>query len=287
MERQMAIQKIALKQWRTTPAALGWAALGGLMTLVFSVLATMSAQAQSSPWTAIGKYIDEGSLEGTKDDGAQRQKAGGYQYQIWVYKLDDGGYDQGDWYRIDLSVLSSISAYRKGDNVCGWYTDGVNAAFDLETTGGWIEEYAPTTSQSSSEKTYSLGGYVSKGGPAVTATYSFTQTIPDAGIKVKRDGPAETIKWITNLQGCKCNPKNVVPPYACTKGASAVAKSSFKLTPSIVAAVPEGSSLKFKTYLKDFPAGVYLKKFVQNKNEKLKQEYSLTVTCSATSCTFK
>ncbi|MBI1180493.1 MAG: hypothetical protein GC201_08030 [Alphaproteobacteria bacterium] len=254
----------------------------------FLALAVAGQADASSPWLALKNYSDSGTLKGQKKDEAQTQSATSYDYEISVYKLDDGGYADGDWYRVDYSLTSAIRNYRKGDNVCGWATDVVDAAFDLQTKGGQIEEYAPTTTESESTRGFTLGGQISKSGPAVKADWSISQVIPDAGIKAKRNTTAENVAWITKLRGCDCKNNRYMPPKDCIGQASNVAKTTFTLNPSVLVRVPEGSGLTFNTYTKDYSTKVGATKYYDGKNEKVRKDYGkLSVTCTSTSCTFR
>ncbi|MCB1807923.1 MAG: hypothetical protein KDJ99_23045 [Candidatus Competibacteraceae bacterium] len=202
---------------------------------------SLSAPAQAAdPWTSITSYRKTGTTQGKFQN--KNQTTGTYSDKITVYKLDDASYDQGDWYRIDFEMVSAISKYRKGDGICGWWTDQVKVAFDLTTSGGEIWELGPQTTQGSSTTSFSLGSSLASVGPRVSASYSVTQTVPDAGIKLNRNTVNETAIWTARLRGCK----DIGSPVSY-KGASKVAKSTFTLQPSIVVKVPEAKRLDFKT----------------------------------------
>lgn len=210
----------------------------GLLAFAASGL-SVPAQA-ADPWGSIKSERKTGTIKGVYR--SKTQTIGTYSHKITVYKLDDASYDQGDWYRIDFELVSAVSSYRKGDSVCGWWTDKVKVAFDLSTSGGEISELGPQTSQGSSTTSFSLGGSLANSGPRVTASYSQSQTVPDAGIKLDRNTVNETAVWTANLRGCK----DIGSPVSY-KGASKVAKSTFTLQPSIIVMVPESRRLDFKT----------------------------------------
>ncbi|MBI1180494.1 MAG: hypothetical protein GC201_08035 [Alphaproteobacteria bacterium] len=245
------------------------------VALLLAAGAVGRAEAASTPWTALKTYKDNGVLRG--DDGSGgKQDATAYDYQIAVYLMDDGGNTSADWYRIDMALSSGIQNYRKGNNVCGWWTDAVDAAFDLETKGGQIEEYAPTTGQSAKERSFSVGGM------------SVSQSYPDAGIKANRDGPAESIRWSSNFKGCSCKRiPGYIPVDDCSGGASSIAKSTFTLYPTVLVKVPEGQGLKFNTYVGDFDTRAGAKKYYSGRKETVRKKYKMTVTCSTTACSIK
>ncbi len=242
------------------------------------------AQAQDSPWDSVRSQRKTGTTQGTFS--GKQQTTGTYAHKITVYKLDDANYSQGDWYRIDLSMETAISNYRKGSSVCGWYIDKAIVAFDLTTSGGEIWELGPPTTSGSSSTSFSVGGMLGSSGPRITASYSMTQTVPDAGIKLMRNTVNETAIWIASLQGCK----NVGSPVNY-KGASKISKSSFTLNPSLVVKVPEGRTLAFKTVADGQANGfVHQKdKFRLSKGSvthyKAEQDFTYKVTCTGSSCT--
>jgi hypothetical protein len=238
--------------------------------------------AAQSPWQSLDSFRRTGYTSG-KFEG-KNQDTGSYLHQITIYRLDDEGVDKiYDWYRIDMAVESTITRYRKGDAVCGWYTDNVKAAFDPTTSGGEIMELGPETTVGSGNKFINMGGSLTAAGPGIQGGYQYSQVVPDAGIRLTRVGPKEAAHWIANLQGCR----NVGSPVDY-RGASGVAKATYALKPSIIVRIPEGSDLRFLTktddivnsfkHEKDHYEGGTLKRqsFVEN--------FSYSVFCGSSSC---
>jgi len=216
-----------------------------LASIVVVAAAAAEESSQTSPWTAIAskRYTADtyGKFEGDK------QKTGSYVEWIRVYALDDGDYDKGDWYRIDMSVESAISSYRDGSSTCGWFTDRVTAAFALLTSNGDIQDFGP---QADGGGGYSLGSSVYSQGPFGGASYSMTQEVADSGITVDSSTTKGTIVWTAKLRGCKPKSGTTGQEIGFT-GASKIAKSSYILNPSVIVKVPEGTKLNFKTQVGD------------------------------------
>lgn len=210
-----------------------------LYTISAFALLSGDISVAQSPWTAVQTYRKTDTTKGKF--AGDNQTTGSYTHQIAVYKLDDADYIEGDWYRIDLTVISAISRYRKGDNICGWYTDKVTAAFDLTSADGEIWELGPQSTENKSSQFFTVGGSLGTSGPGINASYSRRQEVADAGIKLTRNTVDEAAVWTANLQGCKN-----VGGIGYT-GASTVAKSTYELNPSILVEVPEGERLRFRT----------------------------------------
>ncbi|MBI1181598.1 MAG: hypothetical protein GC201_13685 [Alphaproteobacteria bacterium] len=236
--------------------------------------------AQSSPWTAVQRYQwaddTKGSWEGSS------QKTGSYKTKITVYKLDDNGNTSADWYRVDLTIQSTIDRYRKGDKECGWWTDKIVGVFNL-TGPGDIVDYGPQSSVGSSSSSFAVGAGLELSGPRLQASYSVNQTKPDAGIKVERDTVKNSIVWIASLTGCK-NPGGI--PYS---GASKVAKATFALNPSVVVQVPEGKQVQFSTKLDKTQSSIEQAKVkLTNLNGEVtrstKYMFNYALKCGGTTC---
>ncbi|MBI1180492.1 MAG: hypothetical protein GC201_08025 [Alphaproteobacteria bacterium] len=256
-----------------------------LCVVMLSGLVAGQVAAQTSPWKAIGSKRSTEYTEG-KFEG-DTQKTGSYVERLEVYNLDDGGDTEKDWYRIDMSIESNITKYRDG-GVCGWFTDNVRAAFKLSTSGGEIEDYGPPATIDQGSTGYSVGfGFGSS--PKVSASYSRSQTVPDAGLKVYRKTTAGTIVWVASLQGCK--PKyGTVGSVVGWQGASKISKTTYALNPSVVVSVPEGAELKFSTKVgSDANSITHTKSKITNAGYKTVSRratysFAYTAKCSRTSC---
>jgi len=251
-----------------------------LCGIVLSVPA--GAMAQSSPWQALEQFTwkadTTASFEGDK------QATGSYQHDITVYKLDDQGDTESDWYRVDMRIQAAISHYRKGENVCGWWTDKVQGAFKLQTDSGEILDYAPQTSQGSSTKTYTVGIKASlSGNIRPISKYEVTQVADKSGIKVNIDPAAKAMAWTANLEGCR-----KVGDVFSYQGASNMAKSTFVLVPTVLVMVPDGAGLSFKTSALGKENGFVQAKQRRDKDAKKKSfDFVYTISCDSTKCTAK
>ncbi|MBI1181600.1 MAG: hypothetical protein GC201_13695 [Alphaproteobacteria bacterium] len=279
-------------------AAARLASRGALPAILAALLLSPhAATAQSSAyWKTLKTFRAAGATEGSFE--GDKQTTGSYTHVVAVTKVNDESDTSYDWYRIDLSIESAISKYRKGETVCGWWTDKVTAGFTLKTKDGIILDYAPETSQGSVSKTYNIAVEIGMSGPNGAGNpsgqlvqdlgYKVTQEAPDLGIKVQRNTTAETIAWTAGLKGCK----NTGEGALSYTGASKIAKSTFVLKPSIVVRVPQGKQLVFQTSAFGIADGFVhakQKQIVKNglkvpKTRSSKYTFDTTITCSATSC---
>ncbi|MBI1180496.1 MAG: hypothetical protein GC201_08045 [Alphaproteobacteria bacterium] len=272
-------------QWIGSRAA-GVLAAGAVVTL----LSALPVPAQDSPWDSIGTKRTTGTTEGSFE--GDKQTAGSYAESVTVYLLNDGGNGEGDWYRIDMSIESAISKFRVG-GVCGWFTDTVNAAFSLKTSGGEIWEYGPPGTISSRSTGYSMGFKLnSMGGPKMAADYSVSQTVPDAGIKVDYNSAAGRVSWKAALGDCGVK-RGTTGDAIGFKNPPLIARNSFVLRPSILVMVPEGKKLEFSTEANGATNGIVLTKSKiasgypsKIKDRKAIYDFVYTVSCSTKSCTF-
>ncbi|MBI1181599.1 MAG: hypothetical protein GC201_13690 [Alphaproteobacteria bacterium] len=270
-------RRLAGRLLRWVPAAAALAAVA----LLAAPLVLPSARAQSTtPWTAFENYRKTGTITG--QGNSKDNDVATFMHVVNVYKIDPDSYKGGDWYRIDMIIESAIKngRYDKKPNACGWYTDNVNAGFDLLTSRGRLEEWGPPTTVGKSSVSYSIGGTFTTGGPRLNLGYSMTQTVPDAGIKAYEDAPGSAVSWVANLKGCD-------DPVGSTaySGASAVAKGTFTLNPTIVVSVPEGAALKFTTYTKKRDTRIHImKKRGGASNYNVKANFRMTFTCKDLKC---
>jgi len=267
----------------------GFAALcvAGTLTVTAMPLASPAA-AESQPWLALGSKRNTdytyGKFEGDKE------KTGSYDERIWIFKLDDANYTDGDWYRVDMSIGSLISRYRI-NGVCGWITDKVTAGFHLKSPGGDIVDYGPQTTISSRATGYSVGTKLDKFGPKVTAAYSISQEVPDEGIKVWFDTVGEKLQWQAKLGDCGIK-EGTTGSAIGFRDPPQISRNSYSLNPSVMVVVPEGAKLQFSTTVDDFDNGFVQTKakiksdFPSNKVIKRKTIYTFSydVSCDSTSC---
>jgi len=222
-------------------------AVRSLSLAVFGLVLGGNALAQTAPsaWTAIDQRVDKGDLVG--EFSGKNQTVGTYGERVEVFLLDDGGYDQNDWYLVSIRLESAVSNYKKGNDKCGWYTDKVWAGFELRTKDAIVYDFAPTTTVGSRSQSVSVGVKAKPGSMAEgTMSYSVSQSKPDAAIKVERDTVNETIVWTSSLTGCeKSTSGSKTNPWP--DGASKVARSTYILNPLVIVQVPEGAGLSFGT----------------------------------------
>lgn len=217
--------------------ALAAAAMAGLALSV--------APASANPWDAMYSQRYTGKTYGGS------AHVGEYQYVIKVYRLDDGGYKQGDFYRIDQKFETAIhkgkysrrKKVRKKGTHCGWASDLVRIGFDLDGKGAVIHDYGPTTYSGSASYSDSISWKQGAGAPQIEAGYSMSTTIPDEGVKAFRNIGRHTILWEGKLRGCGDVGK---PNY---EGASRLASTSYMLETTTLIQVDEGQRFTWKNHV--------------------------------------
>ena len=219
-----------------------------------------AAQAQApTNWPQIGSFTNTGTTEGNFEGSTQT--IGSYDYVVTIYWLDDGGYTGADWYRVDQQITSNVDKFRNGTNICGRWTDKVNGGFGLATTGGKIFDYGPPTDHQTVNSGTGVYWVATKGPAALTNVipkYSIFQALEDATFTATEDSAQGTLRWKTELKGCRG------PRYV---GTSKAAKTTFTLTTSVMVEVPEGQPLKFQTFLDSTTMSeILLAKYKENGN---------------------
>ena len=257
--------------------------LPALFLVTLSLAGLAAPVAAESPWSALDSFRKTGYTKG--DFQNKTQDTGNYEHKIEIYRLDALDEDPAyDWYRVDMFITSTITNYRNGDSICGWYTEWVRAGFALSMNGGEIVELGPETTTTNGTTFINMGSSLSASGPTIQAGYQYSQVIPDEGIRLMRDAPNETAYWIANLRGCSGN-----------RGASGVSKSTYTLKPSVIVRLPQGARLRFKTRTKDAVNSfkhekdkLQLSANPLNTKEKehfFVEEFSYVVSCGASNCT--
>jgi len=204
----------------------------------------------SSPWDAIHAFEWSGETDGSFL--GSEQTAGTYKFTLTVFSLasDDLGFD---WYRLNFQTISEITNYefvgdKFGDTEgkCGWWTEEVGASITLTTSGGQWWDYMPSTTVNSTTTGFTIGGDIStseSGASAgVSAAYSESYGTSDVEITVSANSVTQSIDWVASLRGC--DNYEWYPDY---RDASSAAKTTYDLSPALIAAVPSGSTLTFRT----------------------------------------
>ncbi|MBI1180495.1 MAG: hypothetical protein GC201_08040 [Alphaproteobacteria bacterium] len=254
--------------------------------IAWGLAAGPPSAAQTNPWEALPGGVSEKGDTKASFEG-DNQTTGSYSHKIAVYKLDettesgDEADTDYDWYRIDMRIEAAISRYRKGESVCGWWTDKVRGAVKVSTSGAKIWEYAPDASGGSTTKTKEMGYKIGASGLRFDYGYSVSQTADSLGIKVDYAPTSAAIAWIANLDGC-----NKVGDAFSYSGASKIARTTFVLNPSVIVRVPQGSKLVFRTNAQKQTNGFVQAKQRRDNGAKRKSfDFDYELTCTATKCT--
>lgn len=241
--------------------------------------------AKADVWNAMLNKQWKGPMTESGDNIAD------YAYQITVYKMEDGGYADGDFYRVDQALEVGVKKYTAKKAACGWYGDRVKIAFALKTKNGGILEYEPVTFSGSARYSKSVALKQGLGAPTVTPKYSMSTAVPDAGIKVKRDIPNETIVWDGELRGCKTAGASVVATAKIFEEASKLSKTSYKMETTVLVQVPEGADFRFDTKVGKEASRVLVgrKRYRAGKartvTKLVKEDFAKRVWCGKSSCT--
>jgi len=210
-----------------------------ILPIAAAAMIGATAQGQDAPtnWPLIGTYTNAGITTGNFEGSSET--VGSYVSEVTVYWLDDNGYTGADWARIDHKLTSKVDRFRDGSSICGWWTDKVNGAFALITDGGKIFDYGP---RDGFEKSGTGVYFIASKGPSaisnVQPIYGTAQSVADAKFTVTEDSTNNTLRWVTDVKGCKGS------KYV---GKTNAAKKEFTLTTSVMVEIPEGQALKFQT----------------------------------------
>ncbi len=200
----------------------------------------------NDPWNAIQNYQWDGTTNATYRGNSE--VAGSYRFTLSPYWLNS---DQNgkDWYRVDYQTYSFITNYEMTGNKfgntsgnCGWFTNNQHAAITITTPGGTWWQFMPSTTVGSTNVSFTIGGNITTNTVGVTGAYSKSYGIPDVTITVTGSAVDHGIRWASGLKGC--GDYSWYPAYS---GASGPAKSTYNLDPSLIAYVPHGAPLEFKT----------------------------------------
>lgn len=206
-----------------------------------------TATAQSSdPYKAIYLFEwsndTEGSFEGSEE------KVGTHKFTLTVFTLASDELER-DWYRLDFQTFSEISNHeftgdKFGDTsgTCGWWTESTNVSITITTDRGQWWDYMPDNTVNNTTTGFSIGGNVTTTQGGLNASYSQSYGESDVEITVSADSTAQSIDWTASLRGC-----DNYSDYPDYRDASDVAQKTYNLAPSLIAAVPTGSPLTFKT----------------------------------------
>ena len=211
------------------------------LPLAAAAMIGATAQGQDAPtnWPLIASFTNAGTTTGNFEGSSE--KVGSYSHEVTVYWLDDNGYTGADWARVDQTLTSKIDKFRSGSSICGWWTDKVNSAFALITDGGKVFDYGPRDGfENSGTGVYFIA---SKGPSAISSVkpiYGTAQSVADAKFTVTADNTRNTVRWVTDVKGCRGT------RYV---GETKAAKTEFTLTTSVMVEIPEGQALKFQTSL--------------------------------------
>lgn len=232
--------------------------LSAIAASTLTAYMTAAAPAAAAVWDAMHTTRKVEKMKGRKD------KVGEFEYVVTVYKLDDGGFKDGDFYIIEQSIEGALqkSKYKKKENRCGWAMDYVKIGFDVSGKGLVIHDYSPETYKGSKSYSKSLSWKQGAGAPQIEAGYSTSTTVPDEGITVRRNISGGTITWNANLRDCK-NHGDFFKDFGNwhIEGASLLARTTYKLSTTVMIQVDEGEKFEFSNRVGGARTSVGVKRY--------------------------